>query len=220
MTQHVLLILREGETPRILGPYALAAGALAEATIQELREGEFLVQPLEPPRRVRTRGRHELIPSPVPRDVVCQSCGRPFLPTHSIAAPGPTTRHPFKPTAAASSPEGRAVVAGALEETDPIPDHLAHAIAAVSPSEHFGQLRTPPGQCTRYRNLPCTCEAENRMCWRAEAVSDWEKKKRAAAIGDLSAGGRPITSWVDAHADQLRRSVPPELPTPPKEIEP
>lgn len=156
MTQHVLLILREGEPPRILGPYALAAGALAEAAIRQLIKGEFLVQPLEPPRHFKG-GRHALIPSPVPRDAKCLSCGQPYLPTHSTAAPGLTVHHPFK-----------------SEDTlDPtMPDHLAYMAS---------QFQRPP---------------------------------------DLAAGGRPITNWVEHHADQLRRFVPRELPRPPKEIEP
>jgi hypothetical protein len=31
-------------------------------------------------------------------EAVCRSCGRPFSPTHDASAPGPTSRHIFKPT--------------------------------------------------------------------------------------------------------------------------
>jgi hypothetical protein len=180
MSQHVLLVLRDGEPPRCVGPFLSELSAAALVELEQLREGEYLIQPLEPP-----TARHRLIPSPVPRDVMCEACGKPYLPTHSAAAPGPNARHPFKlptvlevldgdppPSSYPLSPEGRAVAAGAL--------------------------------------------------------ADWEEKKAAArrtypsfpaGITDLAAGGRPITSWIEAHADTLRRFAPNELPQPPKEIE-
>lgn len=52
----------------------------------------------------------------------------------------------------------------------------------------------------------------------AGALAAWEAKKEEARsrdtkpLPDLAAGGRPITSWIEQHADQLQRFVPQELP--------
>jgi len=215
MSQFVLLVLREGEAPRIVGPFLSELTAQGLAGWSGLREGEFLIQPLEPPPGPAERGRHSLIPSPYPRDLKCEACGNPYLPTHSIAAPGPTTRHPFR------APSGHH--ADVMIVDDVLPADLAREVDQLAVTdrrpEYFGQLRPEPGRCTKYRNLSCSCEARNQPCWRLQATSDWEKKK-AVAARDLAAGGRPITSWIEAHADQLRRFAPPELPQPPKEIEP
>lgn len=191
MTQFVLLILREGEPPRCVGPFALQRSAESVVELEELREGEFLIQPMESP-----TARHRLIPSPVPRDALCLSCGKPFLPTHSIAAPGPTSRHPFK-TASGYRPSGSI-------EDDFVPDHLAHAVNSLL-QERRDQLGER-GVRALYEQQPPPLSPEG------QAVA-------ATLRRDLAAGGRPITSWIEGHASELRRFVPPELPEPPKEIE-
>lgn len=205
MSQFVLLVLRDGELPRCVGPFALQRSAESMVELEQLREGEYLIQPMEPP-----TARHRLIPSPVPRDLLCLSCGKPFLPTHSIAAPGPTSRHPFR-TATGYRPSGSIkddVISGVLADVPPIEER-----------RHEYEGRFIPQEPT---------SAEGRAV-AAGALADWEELKRKAReqrpirpslYTDLAAGGRPITSWVEAHADQLRRFVPQELPEPPKEIEP
>lgn len=160
MSQHVLLILREGKPPRVVGPFLSEVGIQLVIEREELREGEYLVQPLESP-----SPRHALLPSPVPRDVLCEACGKPYLPTHSIAAPGLNARHPFKLPTVLEVLEG---------DPEPIPR---------------ARLRT-----ARWPGDPGTAMTPEQ-------------------VSDLAAGGRPIASWIEEHADQLRRFVPPELPT-------
>lgn len=213
MTQHVLLVLRDGEPPRCVGPFALKRSAESLVELEQLREGEYLIQPLEPP-----TARHRLIPSPVPRDARCAACGKPFLPTHSIAAPGPTSRHPFRRAV------GDVVIADS-EDLSPEVQELATRLL----QERRDQLGER-GVRALYETTPRTLSPEGQAVV-AGALADWEEKKRQAGADpvnftarhpyrDLAAGGRPITQWIEAHADQLRRFAPTELPDPPKEIEP
>lgn len=191
MSQFVLLVLRDGEPPRCVGPFALQRSAESMVELEQLREGEYLIQPLEPP-----TARHRLIPSPVPRDLLCLSCGKPFLPTHSIAAPGPTSRHPFK-TVSGYRPSGSI-------EDDPVPDHVAYGVNALlrERDEQLGER----GVRALYEQTPPPISPEG------QAVA-------ATLRRDLAAGGQPITQWVEEHADQLRCFVPQQLPERPKEID-
>lgn len=233
MSQHVLLILREGQPPRCVGPLLSPLSADRIVELEGLREGEYLLQPLESP-----TARHRLIPSSRPRDQLCKACGEPFLPTHSAAAPGPTVKHSFRDAM------------HVITEQD-APDHVAHAVDSLlrqrdkelgprgvralyeqtPPPESY--TREPrPGMCRLYQLSACGCAERGNQCELNGIDLGFREVAQAARgvrelyelsaceVRDLAADGRPITSWVEGHADQLRRFVPHELPQPPKEIDP
>ena len=198
MTQQILMILpsTEDETPRMVGPFLTEATANSWADTKKIDPIRRVIRPLESPTSIYGYGRHALIPSPVPRSVLCEACGKPFLPTHSIAAPGPTSRHPFK-TVSGYRPSGSI-------EDDPVPDHVAYGVNALlrERDEQLGER----GVRALYEQTPPPISPEG------QAVA-------ATLRRDLAAGGQPITQWVEEHADQLRRFVPQQLPERPKEID-